>query len=87
MSTLRELREQYYISRKQLADLATVSESTIVRIEDPRHRTTYAVAEKVLQALSKKIGREITLDTVDGLNLYNVMRDRHQRTKAKDEAA
>jgi len=89
--TLREIREEHYISRKQLADLAGVSESTIVRIEDPKHRTTYDIAEKVVAALSKKVGRELTLSAIDGLNLYNVMRDRRQRTKPEekqsDEAA
>ena len=81
MPTLREIREANYISRKELADLADVSESTIVRIEDPKHRTTQEVAEKVLEALSKKIGQVLTIDNVNGLNIYNVMRDRKQRTK------
>ncbi len=84
MHTLRELREKNYISRKELARLADVSESTIVRIEDAKHRTTQEVAEKVLEALGKRIGQDITLDSVQGLNLYNVMRDRKQRTKAMD---
>lgn len=87
MSTLRKIREAHYISRKELADIAGVSESTIVRIENPSHRTTQEVAEKVLEALSKKIGEEITLDNVDGLNLYNIMRDRKQRTKDDTEDA
>jgi predicted transcriptional regulator len=89
MTTLRQIRESNYISRKELADLAGVSESTIVRIEDPNHRTTQEVAEKVLGALSKRIGETITLDSVEGLNLYNVMRDRRLRTKSDqlDEAA
>ncbi|MBE3560592.1 MAG: helix-turn-helix transcriptional regulator [Ktedonobacteraceae bacterium] len=81
MPTLREIREANYISRRELADLAGVSESTIIRIEDPKHRTTQEVAKKVLEALSKKIGQVLTIDTVDGLNIYNVMRDRKQRTK------
>lgn len=82
MSTLREIREANFISRKELADLADVSESTIVRIEDPTHRTTQEIAEKVLEALSEKVGKQLTIDNVDGLNIYNVMRDRKQRTKS-----
>ncbi|GHO73288.1 hypothetical protein KSD_10590 [Ktedonobacter sp. SOSP1-85] len=81
MPTLREIRESNYISRKELSDLANVSESTIVRIEDPTHRTTQEVAAKVLEALSKRVGKQFSIDDVDGLNIYNVMRDRKQRTK------
>jgi len=89
MPTLRQIRESHFISRKELAQLAHVSESTIVRIEDPQHRTTQDVVEKVLEALSGRIGEALTLESVDGLNIYNVMRDRRQRTKdvKSDEAA
>lgn len=81
MPTIRELREVHYISRKELADLAGVSESTLVRIEDPSHKTRYDIATKVVDALSKRIGEKLTLTTIEGLNLYNVMRDRKPRTK------
>ncbi len=86
MSTLRDIREENYISRKELAKLAEVSESTIVRIEDSSHRTTYQVAQKIAEALSRRVGKEIDLDTIEGLNLYNPMRDRRLRTKASDGA-
>ena len=85
MTTIREIREENYISRRELADLSGVSESTIVRIEEGNNRTRREIAEKVLQALSKKIGKEIALDAIEGLNLYNVMRDRKQRTKTRSE--
>ena len=81
MTTLRQVRIDHYISQRELADLAGVSESTIVRMEDPKHRTRQDIAEKVLKTLSEKIGLDFTLENVDGLNLYNVMRDRRQRTK------
>lgn len=81
MSTLREIREKHYISRKKLAELSGVSESTIVRIETAANKTTEDVAKNVLGALGKQIKQELTLENVDGLNLYNVMRDRKQRTK------
>jgi transcriptional regulator with XRE-family HTH domain len=85
MSTIRQLRESNYISRRELADLSGVSESTIVRIEEGNNRTKREVAEKVLQALGKKIGQELTIDSIEGLNLYNVMRDRKQRTKSRSD--
>ncbi len=81
MSTLREIRERNYLSRKSLADLAGVSESTILRMEEGQSRTTEEVATKVLNALGSKIGEELTIANVQGLKLYNIMRDRRQRTK------
>ncbi len=62
MPTLREIREKNYLSRRTLADLANVSESTIVRIEEGKSRTR------------------------EDLNLYNIMRDRKQRTKATGDS-
>jgi predicted transcriptional regulator len=85
LPTLRELREMYYISRRELANLADVSESTIVRMEDSKNKTTYDVAKKVVEALSGKIEQTITLKDIDGLNLYNPMRDRRLPTRAKKE--
>ena len=81
MPTLRELRESHYVSRKELASLANVSESTIVRIEQGKTRTTQKVVEKVVTALNTRIGKETTVQSIDGLNMYNVMRDRKQRRK------
>ncbi len=71
----------HYISRRKLADAAGVSESTIVRIEGTAHKTTKDAVEKVLKALSDLTGETFTLTDVEGLNLYNIMRDRKQRTK------
>jgi predicted transcriptional regulator len=88
MPTLREIREKNYISRKVLAKAAGVSESTIIRMEEGKKHTTGEVVESVLTALSAKIGREITVSDVEGLNIYNPMRDRKYPTKAKlDEDA
>ncbi len=86
MSTLREIREKNYLSRRMLADLAGVSESTIVRIEEGKSRTREDIAEKVIKALGNKIGQQITINDIDGLNLYNIMRDRKQRTKATGDS-
>ena len=85
MPSLRDIREEHYISRKELAELADVSESTIVRIEDASHRTTYQVAQKIVDALSRRVGKELTLDSIEGLNLYNPMRDRRLRTKSQSK--
>jgi predicted transcriptional regulator len=85
LPTLRELREKYYISRRELASLADVSESTIVRMEDSKNKTTYDVAQKVVEALSGRIEKTITLSDVDGLNLYNPMRDRRLPSRIKKE--
>jgi predicted transcriptional regulator len=85
MTTLREIREEHYISRRTLATAAGVSESTIVRIEEGAHHTRKDIAEKVLAALNKQIEKEITLQELEGLNLYNVMRDRRQRKKTTED--
>ncbi len=84
MTTLRQIREENYISRRTLATSAGVSESTIVRIEEGTNHTRKDVVEKVLAALSKLIDQQITLKDIEGINLYNVMRDRKQRTKAPE---
>lgn len=80
MPTLRQLREENYLSRKMLADASGVSPSTIIRMEEGKH-VNYEIAKKVLEGLSKTIGRTVTLDNVEGIMLYNIMRDRKQRTK------
>lgn len=79
MATIRQIREEYYIPRKELADLSGVSESTLIRIEDPAHKSRIDIVKKVLQALSDKVGQELTIQNVDGINLYNPMRDRKNR--------
>jgi len=85
MPTLRELREQHYISQRELAEAAGVAEATVQRMEEGKARTTSKTASKVLKALSLKIGQEVTIDTIEGLNLYNVMRDRRKPTKGSGE--
>jgi hypothetical protein len=53
-------------------------------MESPQHKTTNDVAKKVLETLSSMIEEMVTIESVEGLNLYNVMRDRRQRTKTQD---
>ncbi len=81
MATLREIREANYISRRELAELSGVAESTIVRTETTQTHTTKELAEKILDALGQRIGQNLTLENVEGFNLYNIMRDRKQRGK------
>ena len=85
MTTLREIREKNYISRKALAKLAGVAEATIIRMESGKTHTTEEVANKVLAALGEKINQHLTSDNVEGLNIYNPMRDRSYPTKYKSE--
>jgi len=81
MPTLRQLREKHYISRKKLVLLSGVSESTIIRMERGGHYLEENV-EKILAAISKVAGQEITRDSIEGLNEpYNPMRDRGQSSK------
>lgn len=90
MATIRQIREEHYIPRKELADLSGVSESTLIRIEDPAHKSRIDIVKKVLQALSEKVGQEFTLQNVEGITLYNPMRDRKNRgseTDSSEEAA
>lgn len=84
MANLRDLREQAFLSRKSLAEKAHVSSSSIVRIEEEsNHRAQQDVVERILQALSEALGRPITVNDVEGLQFYNVMRDRRNRRKVK----
>jgi predicted transcriptional regulator len=85
MQTFREIRESHYLSRRQLAEAAGVSHSTIVRMEEGGLRTTRDAAEKVVKALSKLIEKPLTIEDISGLKLYNIMRDRKQRTKNKGQ--
>lgn len=81
MPTLKEIREENYISRRELSEWSGVSESTIVRVEEGTVRTTKKVADQILKALSEHLGKEYNLQNVEGIQLYNIMRDRARRTK------
>lgn len=89
MPTLRELRESKFLSRKALAKLAEVSESSLVRMEEGegKQRTHQDIAEKVLRALSNELGYVVALEDIEGLRLYNIMRDRRQRKKSNKSEA
>ena len=87
MPTLRELREKkLFLSRRQLSDLSDVSQSTLVRAEEGEliHQE---IAEKILKAISDQLGYEVTMGDVEGLNIYNIVRDRKPRPKKKKKMA
>ena len=83
MSTLRDIREAYYVSRSELAKLANVSLSTLIRIEEANHLTTYVVARRVTDALGFRIGKVLAFEDIEGLQLYNPMRDRKVRAESQ----
>jgi transcriptional regulator with XRE-family HTH domain len=80
-----ELRKSKNLSRGKLAELADVSLSSVVRMEEGKQKTSEDVTEKVLKALSEVLGYEVRASDVDGLELYNVMRDRKERRSVTDE--
>lgn len=83
MPTLRELREKkLFLSRRQLSELSHVSQSTLVRAEEGEliHEE---IVEKILKAISEQLGYEVTKQDVEGLNIYNIVRDRKPRPKKK----
>lgn len=67
--TVRELRDEALMTAFDLAAKAEVSLSTVNRIERGRTKVTRRVALKVLDALSKKLNRKITIENVDGLEV------------------
>jgi DNA-binding XRE family transcriptional regulator len=85
MPTLKEIRQKYYISRKKLALAADVSESTIVRVEEGKKHVTDEVAAKIVVALSSVTGENFTVSDLDGINLYNPMRDRSYAVKKSED--
>jgi len=85
MPTLKEIRLKHYISRKRLALAAEVSESTIIRMEEGKKHVTDEVATKIVAALSNVTGEKFTASDIDGINLYNPMRDRSYAIKKTEE--
>lgn len=68
MATLKQLRQNAGVTAEELAYLAKVSLATISRIERgmPVRRLTVG---KVLHALSQRTGQQVTLETVEGLQI------------------
>jgi predicted transcriptional regulator len=69
VSTLKELRDEAGLTAFDLAVQADVSLSTINRMESGREAVTRRIANKVLNVLSDRLGRKITVENVDGLRI------------------
>lgn len=70
VATLRELRDEANMTVMELAVASSVSISTINRLElinEPL--VTRRKARKVLDALSAQLGRKISLESVEGLQV------------------
>ncbi len=68
MSTLNELRLEARLSIAQLSRLANVDRKTVERAEGGQPvQDTKAYA--IVSALAEKLGRKITLNDVQGLNI------------------
>lgn len=69
MATIKQIRRDAGLTAEDLARLAGVSLSTVVRVERGRPPVTRLTAGKVLHALSERIGRTLTVEDVEGLQL------------------
>jgi len=49
--TLRETRQEYFLSQQELADAAAVAKSTVVAIEQGRHKPQPRTARAIARAL------------------------------------
>jgi DNA-binding XRE family transcriptional regulator len=67
--TLKELREEAGLTAFNLAAQADVSLSTINRMETGKEAVSRRIAYQVLNVLSNRLGRRITVEDVNGLNI------------------
>ncbi len=68
MPTLKELRIEARLPVSRLARMAEIDKQTILRAEAGEHireLTAYAI----LDVLSKRLGRKIDIDQIDGLDI------------------
>jgi transcriptional regulator with XRE-family HTH domain len=70
VATMKQLRERAHMTIFELAVASGVSIRTINRIENsPEHEVTSLTAMKLTDALSERLGQEITPQTVEGLRI------------------
>jgi DNA-binding XRE family transcriptional regulator len=69
VSTLKELREEAGLTAFNLAAQSDVSLSTINRMENGKEAVSRRIAYQVLNVLSSRIGRRITVEDVEGLRI------------------
>ena len=69
MSTFKQLREEAGLTVQSLASEAGVSLSTVNRMEYGTTSVTRRIAYQVLNVISSKIGKRITVEEVEGLQI------------------
>lgn len=69
VSTFKQLREEAGLTVQALASEAGVSLSTVNRMEYGTAQVTRRIAYQVLNVISSKIGRRITIEEVEGLQV------------------
>jgi DNA-binding XRE family transcriptional regulator len=69
VSTFKQLREEAGLTVQALASEAGVSLSTVNRMEYGTTQVTRRIAYQVLNVISSKIGRRITIEEVKGLQV------------------
>lgn len=69
VSTFKQLREEAGLTVQALASEARVSLSTVNRMEYGTTQVTRRIAYQVLNVISSKIGRRITVEEVEGLQV------------------
>jgi transcriptional regulator with XRE-family HTH domain len=69
VSTFKQLREEAGLTVQALASEAGVSLSTVNRMEYGTAEVTRRIAYQVLNVISSKIGRRITIEEVEGLQV------------------
>jgi predicted transcriptional regulator len=68
MSTLKQLRLQAHLSINGLAKLADVDRLTVEKAEDGTPVRDY-IAYAIVEALNDKLGKQLSIEDVDGLNI------------------
>jgi len=68
MDTLDHLRKRSALRINELADLAEVSESSLRKMIRGE-AVSVVLVYKVLRVLSERLGHEITLDDISGINV------------------
>lgn len=69
MATMKDLRLEAGMTIFELASASRVSTATISRVEAGPHALHPLVAQRLLRTLSERIGRQITIEDIEGLEI------------------
>ena len=69
MPTFKQLREEAGLTIQALASEARVSLSTVNRMEYSTTQVTRRIAYQVLNVISSKIGRRVSIEEIEGLQV------------------